>query len=90
MLYMVIENYKEGAAAEVYRRFDEQGRMNPEGLKYIDGWVDFEVTGCFQLMECEKPELLNTWTEKWSDLIDFEIVPVISSAEAKQKALGGG
>lgn len=95
MLYMVIANFKtdnikEGAAARIYRRFEEQGRMNPEGLEYIDGWVDAEVSGCFQLMECEDAGLLETWTEKWSDLIDFEVVPVISSAEARQKTLGGG
>jgi hypothetical protein len=87
MLYMVIETFNEGSAAQVYERFSERGRMNPAGLKYIDGWVDNEVTGCFQLMECEDAELFEEWTREWDDLISFEIIPVISSEEAKRKVL---
>ena len=90
MLYMVIEEFKEGCASKIYRRFDEQGRMTPEGLTYINSWVDAEVTRCYQLMECDDAILLEEWTEQWSDLVDFEIVPLVSSEEAKIKALLGG
>ena len=90
MLYMVIETFKEGCASKIYQRFDEHGRMTPEGLTYVNSWVDAEVTRCYQLMECEDASILKEWTAKWSDLVDFEIVPLVSSEEAKTKALLGG
>lgn len=83
MLFMVIERLggREGAAA-VYRRFRERGRMTPEGLKYVASWVEPDYGRCFQLMECDDPALLDQWTARWRDLVEFEIVPVVTSEEA--------
>jgi hypothetical protein len=85
---MVIERYRDGAAEAVYRRFDERGRMIPVGLTYIDSWVDITLGRCFQLMECDDAALLDEWAQNWSDLVDFEFVPVIGSAEARAAAIG--
>jgi Protein of unknown function (DUF3303) len=82
MRYMVIETYKHGPAP-VYARAAERGRILPPGLEYVESWVDERTLGrCFQLMETERPELFDQWIAEWSDLVDFEVVPVISSAEA--------
>ena len=85
MLFMVIENFRNGDAAPVYRRYAEKGRMMPEGLKYLDSWVDESLCRCFQLIECNDPSLLRRWTECWDDLVDFEIVPVVTSKEAAER-----
>ena len=82
MLYMVIEHLKEGAAPEIYRRLRTKGRMMPEGLDYISSWIDLELKVCWQLMQTEDFALFGRWIENWRDLIDFEIVPVRTSAEA--------
>ena len=82
MLFMGIEHFKDQDAAPVYKRFQEQGRMMPEGLKYIDSWIDARSGRCFQLMESDDPQLFAEWTAHWEDLVDFEIVPVISSKDA--------
>ena len=82
MLFMVIERFKNRDALAVYRRFREQGRMMPEGLKYIDSWVEENYDRCFQLMETDDPELFKEWTSNWDDLVDFEIVCVLTSKEA--------
>jgi len=82
MLYMVIEHFRPGRASEVYRRFRERGRMAPDGLRYVSSWVDMPFSRCFQLMETESEALFAEWTANWGDLIDFEIVPVQTSAEA--------
>ena len=84
MLYMVIERFKPGCAAEVYRRARTQGRLLPTGLDYVASWVDLEFETCFQLMETADPTLFTTWTQAWADLVEFEIVPVRTSAEAAQ------
>jgi len=79
---MVIEHFRPGNAAQVYRRFRERGRMAPEGLRYVASWVDFKYERCFQLMETDDEALFQQWTVNWDDLCDFEIVPVRTSAEA--------
>ncbi|HWS86647.1 MAG TPA: DUF3303 family protein [Pyrinomonadaceae bacterium] len=83
MLFMVIERFGgRERAAEVYRRFRERGRMMPEGLRYVASWVEEDFGRCFQLMECEDPNLLREWAAHWQDLVEFEFVPVVTSAEA--------
>jgi len=84
MLFMVIERFKSQDAKAVYKRFQEQGRMMPDGLKYIDSWVEANFNRCFQLMECDDPVLFQQWIAKWQDLMEFEIVPVVPSAETKK------
>jgi len=82
MLFMVIEHFRDGQAVEVYRRFRDRGRMAPEGLRYVDSWIDLEFRRCFQIMEAENEDELRKWTVNWEDLVDFEIVPVQTSAAA--------
>jgi len=82
MLFMVIEHFRPGRAPEVYRRFRERGRMAPQGLRYVASWVDMDYKRCFQVMETDNEALLKEWTSNWNDLVDFEIIPVRTSAEA--------
>ena len=82
MLYMVIEQFKNQDAAPVYRRFRDNGRMMPEGLEYVSSWVDIKLERCFQVMETSDPTLMAEWIENWSDIVEFDVVPVMSSADA--------
>jgi hypothetical protein len=86
MRYMVIETFRRGARP-VYERAREHGRMLPDGLRYVDSWVEPGLGRCFQLMETDDPALFDRWTERWDDLAEFEIVPVVASAEAATRAL---
>lgn len=81
MLFMVIERYKNRDAAAVYRRAQEQGRMLPDGLKYVGSWAEANFDRCFQLMECDDPGLFQRWILNWRDLVDFAIVTVVPSQE---------
>jgi len=85
---MVIEHFRPGRAPEVYRRFRERGRMAPAGLRYVASWVDLDYERCFQVMEAPDEALFRQWTAHWDDLIDFEIVPVRTSAEAAAAIAG--
>ena len=83
-LYMVVEHFKNGDAAPVYRRFREGGRLAPEGLSYIASWVDTTLERCYQVMETADRALLDEWMSRWTDLVDFEVYAVITSAEAAE------
>lgn len=87
MQYMIIERFYPDKIKALYQRFDEKGRMMPEGVQYINSWINESVTICYQLMESPSEDLLHAWIANWNDLADFEIIPVISSAEAKKKIL---
>ena len=82
MLYMIIERFRNGDATAVYRGFRDHGRLAPVGLRYISSWVDTESWRCFQLMECDNAALIDEWTAHWKDLVEFEVIPVVTSAEA--------
>lgn len=87
MRYMVIETFRRGPRP-VYERARDRGRMLPEGLRYVESWVDEGLGRCFQLMETDDPALFETWTTEWDDLAEFEIVPVLASADAAARVLG--
>ncbi len=82
MLYMVVEKFHHGDALPVYRRFREKGRLMPEGLRYVSSWITEDMGRCFQVMECDDRRHLDEWMAHWKDLMDFEVIPVIASAEA--------
>jgi hypothetical protein len=74
--YMVIERFKEGCWDAVYQRYQASGRMLPEGLNYLNSWTNRDRNICYQLMETAVPELFEQWASRWSDLVNFEIVPL--------------
>ncbi|HEV7701523.1 MAG TPA: DUF3303 family protein [Pyrinomonadaceae bacterium] len=81
MLFMIIEHFRDRDPRPVYKRFAEQGRLMPDGLKYVNSWIEVGMDRCFQVMETDDPILLQEWIKNWGDLVDFEVVPVITSAE---------
>jgi len=85
MLYMIVEYFKNNNAVPVYRRFREHGRLAPAGLRYVSSWVDNKMQRCFQLMETNDQKLIDEWISNWSDIVDFEVFPVMSSTEAAEK-----
>jgi hypothetical protein len=82
MLYMIIETFRNDDPVPTYRRFRDHGRMMPDGLQYRGSWVTADLRRCFQIMECDDRRLLDGWMAKWSDITDFEVIPVVTSAEA--------
>ena len=85
LLYMIIEHFKNQDPLPVYRRFRDRGRLAPEGLRYISSWVDEKLERCFQLMETDNRLSLDEWIGNWSDIVLFEVHPVISSEEAARR-----
>jgi len=88
MQFMVIERLRDRDASAIYRRLRERGRMMPEGLHFVSSWVAADLGRCFQLMETDDASLFQRWIANWSDLIAFEVVPVVPGAKTAE-ALGG-
>ena len=82
MLFMVVEHFRNGDPRPVYQRFAERGRMAPDGLRYVASWVTDDLRQCFQVMECDDRRLLDQWIAQWDDIVEFEVMPVVTSAEA--------
>jgi hypothetical protein len=83
--FLVVESFRNGDPVPVYRRFRDQGRLAPDGVRYVDSWVTTDLTRCFQVMECDDRELLMQWIARWEDLVEFEVLPVVTSAEARAR-----
>jgi len=81
MLFMVIENFRNQDAKAVYQRFRDKGRLMPEHLTFVNSWVAADLSCCFQLMECDDITLLQRWVAEWSDLVHFEIVPIVEGKD---------
>jgi hypothetical protein len=85
MLFLVIERFKNGDPSPVYRRFRESGRLTPPGVDYVASWVTADLANCYQVMDCESRDSLDEWMSRWSDLVEFEVLPVMSSSEAASR-----
>ena len=82
-MFLVIEHFRNGDPVPVYGRFRDQGRLAPEGLAYMGSWITDDLSRCYQVMECADRALLDVWISHWRDLVDCEVVPVLSSAEVQ-------
>lgn len=85
MQYLVIERFRNGDPGPVYQRFRERGRMAPPGLIYVGSWITDDLTTCYQIMECDDRGLLDQWIANWEDIVDFEVLPVLTSAEVQER-----
>ena len=84
MLFMVIERFRDSDMIPTYQKVRETGRSLPEGLRYIDSWVEPNFSRCFQLMECDDARLFQEWILQWSGMgTTFEIVPVVGSKDTR-------
>jgi hypothetical protein len=84
MLYMIVEHFRNGDPVPVYTRFRDRGRLAPDGLRYVSSWVDEKLERCFQLMETEDRALIDEWIARWSDIVEFEVYPVVTSQAAAE------
>ena len=85
MFYMIIERFKNRDPVPVYRKFRDKGRMAPEGLTYMSSWITEDMDRCYQVMECDDRRILDEWMTRWSDVTDFEVIPVVTSAQAVER-----
>lgn len=85
MHYLVIERFRNGDPVPIYRRLREEGRLMPEGLEYVTSWITEDFARCYQVMACPDRALLETWMARWSDLMEFEVHPVLTSAEVQAR-----
>ena len=82
---MVVERFKNGDPEPVRQRFAQRGRMLPDGLEYVDSWIQTDGSVCYQLMRTDRRDLFDEWIGNWSDIVDFEVIPVMTSHEFNRK-----
>lgn len=82
MQFLIVERFRGGDPVPVYRRFRDCGRLAPDGVRYVASWVTADLTTCYQVMECDDRALLDQWMTNWRDVVEFEVIPVVTSSEA--------
>ena len=85
MHYLVIEHFRNGDPIPIYQRFKARGRLMPDGLGYVTSWITEDLKRCYQVMEAPDRGLLDQWMGEWADLMTFEVMPVLSSADVQQR-----
>lgn len=84
MLFMVVETFRDNDMIPIYKRVRDEGRALPDGLRYIDSWVEPNFSRCFQLMECDDLRLFQEWALQWRGYgVKLEIIPVVSSQDTR-------
>jgi hypothetical protein len=83
---MIIETFHQGKQQQIYKRVEEKGRMLPEGVVYINSWITEDLSTCYQVMEADNTDKIQEWISHWEDLVDFIVIPVLTSAQAKETA----
>ena len=85
LLFMVIERFRDRDPLPIYRHLRDRGRMMPEGLTYLESWVEPNFDRCFQLMECDDLRLIQQWILNWHGSgVTIEIVPVVPSKDTME------
>jgi hypothetical protein len=77
MLFMVIETFRNQNGKAVYRKLRDGGRGLPDGLKFVSSYVTADLGRCFQLMETDDVTTFQRWIADWSEVVEFEVVPVV-------------
>lgn len=85
MQYLIIEHFRNRDPVPVYQRFRARGRLASDGLKYVGSWITEDLARCYQVMECDDRRLLDEWIDNWKDIVDFEVHPVLSSAQVQER-----
>ncbi len=83
MLFMVIETFRAGNPDAVGARFRARGRLFPDGagLEYIASWMSTRGDRCYQIMQAPTRAALDGWIDQWSDLVEFEVIEIQTSAQ---------
>jgi hypothetical protein len=82
--YAIRPEHRDAAQA----RFKAGGGLPPAGVKMLGRWHKVGGLGGFVLMEASDAVAAGKWTQEWSDLLTFEIVPVATDEEI-MKVMGG-
>ena len=65
------------------------GFVSTDPLRWGGGVGRRLVDTAEELMRTDDPALFEEWTARWGDLAEFEVVPVIGSAQAAARVRGG-
>ena len=82
MQFLNVERLRGGDPVPGYRRFRDRGRLALDGVRYLSSWVTTDLSTCYQVMDCDDSTRLEQGMANWTDLVEFQVIPVVTSAEA--------
>ena len=69
-------------------RFTETGAPPPEGVTMDGRWHCAHSREGFVVCEADDAAALATWTQQWSDLLTFRVLPVVDDQTMAQVISG--
>lgn len=84
MLFQGTYVYSTDHRDTVRPRFKETGAPPPPGVDMLGRWHNAAGNGGFFLVETDDPVALARWLQEWTDVIDFEVVPVVTDEQVSE------
>jgi hypothetical protein len=79
-LYIFVERFRDAALCTAGSN-NAAGWCRTDWCTFPPGW-NINVEHCFQVMETDDRRLIDQWMANWSDIVDFEVYPVMGLSEA--------
>lgn len=89
MIFMVAYTIRPEHRDAALARFKETGGLPPPGIKMLARWHSAAGGQGWTISETDDVGAAYAWTLRWSDLLSFEITPVLTD-EQMAKAMGAG
>ena len=84
MLFQISYTIQPQNRDEAQARFRETGGLPPEGVSMVGRWHCAQGRKGFLLAEASDAVALTSWIQQWSDILSFEITPVIDDEQMMQ------
>ena len=81
MLFHATFEYATDDRDDVHERFIRTGALPPEGVEMVGRWHSVEGNRGFLLAETEDPQAIARWLQGWTDLVSFELSPVLDDKQ---------
>jgi hypothetical protein len=88
VIYLTIYRWSPENRKAVVARFMETGGQPPAGVKLLSRWTDVAGGRGFTLTESDDPVASAKYAYAWSDLITFEMIPVINDEQLAKVLMG--
>ena len=84
MLFHITYEFSPGERNNAQERFKETGALPPDGVTMHGRWHSAAGHVGFLVAESSDTVAIGKWMQSWTDLLSFEITPVLTDDEVAE------